>query len=307
MRNRALIFVGSWLAYLVCLTSCRNNQVEEIETIHVVVPVTVTSPRLGSMTEYTEMLATSAFLVRTVIRSTITGYVEKCSFTPGDKVVKDQVLFQLCTREAAALQNDSVNTLKINGTVILKAPMNGVAATIDHPLGDFVQEGDGLCVLVDPRSLVFLLELPFERNGLLSKGDNLRLILPDQTKLDATVRSVLPSLSGPSQTQRVVLQPKSVNDAPENLTAKVRVMTRFKPKAWILPKSCILNDEVMKNFWVMKLINDSIAVRVPVEPGISGTDSLEVISNALSTSDRILTSGNYGVADTLLVRIIRHP
>ena len=68
---------------------------------------------------------------------------------------------------------------------------------------------------------------------------------------------------------------------------------------------CILADEVMKNFWVMKLVNDSVAVKIPVETGINGTDSIEVVSPVFGATDRILTSGNYGLGDTAIVRIIK--
>jgi multidrug efflux pump subunit AcrA (membrane-fusion protein) len=104
----------------------------------------------------------------------------------------------------------------------------------------------------------------------------------------------------------MVLQPHSTQDLPGNLMAKVRIIKSEKNNAVVLPKSAILNDEVMKNFWVMKMINDSVAVKVPVQTGIAGTDSIEIISPVMSPLDRILISGNYGLGDTTRVRIIRH-
>ena len=268
--------------------------------------VTVTTPRTGKMAEYTELMATSAFLVKAVIKSPLTGYVEKCSVSPGDKVVKNQVLFQLRTKEAVALQQDSLGSLDIRGIAAMKASIDGVVAIIDHPQGDFVQEGDALGTLINPGSLVFLLEVPFELTNKIRNGNEYKLILPDNKEINAFVRSILPSMSGASQTQRVVLQPRSVTEIPENLMAKVKIIRTVNNNAVILPKTCILNDEIMKNFWVMKLINDSTAVKILVKPGIQRADSIEVVSPVFGSTDRILTSGNYGLGDTALVRIIRH-
>ena len=277
MINRKLILCLSGLFCLHGIFSCRNSRDQGETAVRAVVPVTVTSPRTGRMTDFTELMATSAYLVKTVIKSPVTGYVEKCSVSPGDKVYRDQLLFQLRTKESAALKHDSIDVMQISGVVTMKAMLDGVVASIDHPQGDFVLEGDALSTLVVPGSLVFLLEVPFEMKSLVRVGQEYKLILPDNRQVNALVKSVLPSMSGASQTQRMVLKPLSVIDLPENLMAKVNIVQNTKNNAVILPKSCILNDEIMKNFWVMKLVSDSVAVKVPVETGISGPDSIEVV------------------------------
>ncbi len=304
MMNRVLTILLSGVVCLANLTSCKNSQDQGEKAVHSVVPVTVTMPRTGKMAEYTELMATSAFLVRTVIKSPVTGYVEKCSVSPGDKVVKNQVLFQLRTKEAAALDQKNRDSLDINGLVTMKATMTGVVAAIDHPQGDFIQEGDVLSTLVEPESLVFLLEAPFEMNKIIHTGVEYKLVLPGDEEIVAVVKSVLPSMSGASQTQRMVLKPRVARDIPENLTAQVKILQTARDNAVILPKSCLLNDEIMKSFWVMKLINDTMAVKIPVRTGIQGTDSIEVVSPVFKATDRILTSGNYGLGDTAVVRII---
>ena len=55
----------------------------------------------------------------------------------------------------------------------------------------------------------------------------------------------------------------------------------------------------------MKLINDSTAVKVPVQKGIVTKDNVEIISPTFSTQDKILLSGNYGLPDTALVMIMQ--
>ncbi len=306
MINRILIFLLAGCGCLAYFTSCRGIHDHDEQEIKTVVPVTVASPRFGKMAEYTELMATSAFLVKTVIRSPVTGYVEKCSVSPGDRVLKNQLLFRVRTKEAAALQQDSLSSMNISGIVSMKAAQDGTVSVVDHLQGDYVQEGDALCALVEPRSLVFLMEVPFEMNKLIRTGEVSKVVLPDHSEIDVFVRSILPSMSGASQTQRVVLQPRTARNIPENLVATVKIRKDVKLDAQILPKNCILNDEIMQNFWVMKLINDSMALKVPVRLGVRGTDSIEVVTPRFSVGDRILDSGNYGLGDTVFVRVGMH-
>ncbi len=55
----------------------------------------------------------------------------------------------------------------------------------------------------------------------------------------------------------------------------------------------------------MQLVSDTLAVKVPVKTGISGVDSIEIVSPAFTLTDRFITSGNYGLGDTVVVRIIK--
>jgi len=305
MRNRKLLLILPLLGCMVLLFGCRNAQVTDETAVRAVVPVTVANPGTGTMAEYSEFPATSSFLQKAVIKTPFTGYVENCEVSTGDRVIKNQLLFELRTREGAALLLDSLQLPGFTGLIRVKASMEGVISVIDHPRGDFVQEGEALCSLVLPESLVFILEIPFDMKSYIRTGSECVLLLPGGEKLKAVIHSVLPSMSGASQTQRVILQPSRSMALPENLTAMVRIVKELRKGVVILPKSCVLSDEVMKHFWVMKLINDTMAVKVPVMTGISGTDSIEIVSPAFLPAERFVTSGNYGLGDTAIVRIIR--
>ena len=49
--------------------------------------------------------------------------------------------------------------------------------------------------------------------------------------------------------------------------------------------------------WVLKLVDDSTAVRVPIEVGNSNASEIEIKSTALSPQDRIILTGGYGLED----------
>jgi hypothetical protein len=61
----------------------------------------------------------------------------------------------------------------------------------------------------------------------------------------------------------------------------------------------------MKNYWVMKLINDSTAVKVLVTTGISEKDYVQIKMPVFKDSDLFLSSGNYGLGDTANVKVIK--
>ena len=65
----------------------------------------------------------------------------------------------------------------------------------------------------------------------------------------------------------------------------------------ILPKSAVQSDETLTEHWVMKLVDDSTAVRVPIEVGNSNASEIEIKSTALSPQDRIIPTGGYGLED----------
>ena len=73
----------------------------------------------------------------------------------------------------------------------------------------------------------------------------------------------------------------------------------------ILPKNAIQSNEMLTEHWVMKLANDSTAVKVPIQTGNCNADSIEVISPSLSSADRIIQTGGYGLEDNSRVVITK--
>jgi hypothetical protein len=53
----------------------------------------------------------------------------------------------------------------------------------------------------------------------------------------------------------------------------------------------------------MKLINDTIAIKVPITKGFENSEEVEIISPEFLQTDRIIFTGNYGLPDTARVKI----
>ena len=294
------------LTGLIAVTGCRQMENRSGQASHNGIPVTVSTISTGQMINYLELSATSAFLFKAAIKAPATGYVDDILVNQGDGVEKNQSLFTIRTKEAAAIMNDSIDKMGFSGIVNVKAATAGLISSIEHPKGDYVAEGDQLCQIAITESFVFILDVPFELTGFVRLHSPCEIVLPDSQSIKGIIKTSFPSMSVNSQTERFIVilaEPKSL---PENLTGKIRIVKESVNSATSLPKSCILTNETMQQFWVMKLINDTVAVKVPVTTGITEGEYIQVIRPGFNTSDLFLASGNYGLGDTVYVKVLNN-
>ena len=108
-----------------------------------------------------------------------------------------------------------------------------------------------------------------------------------------------------AQTQTILAKSNVNLFLPENMMVKVNIIKGTQSKKQVLPKSCVLSDEMMKDFWVMKLINDSTAIKIPVTVGNKNSERIEIVSPKFEATDKIINKGNYGLPDTALVSILK--
>jgi multidrug efflux pump subunit AcrA (membrane-fusion protein) len=137
----------------------------------------------------------------------------------------------------------------------------------------------------------------------VKNNQSVQLSLPDGKLVNGTVASFMPTVDTASQTQGVVIKVGGDNVIPENLIAKARIVKSLKANTQSLPKSAVLANETQTEFWVMKMINPTTAVKTPVKKGIETANSIEILSPKFTPQDKIITTGNYGLADTAKVKI----
>lgn len=290
---------------IIVVTGCKQAANNSEKAARSGIPVTVSPVRTGQMVTYMELSATSAFLFKAVVKSPVTGYIDSMQVNQGDAVEKNQLLFTIKTKEASAIIDDSLNNLKFSGVVNVKAATAGLISSIEHPKGDYVAEGDLLCQVVVPGSLVFILDVPFELSGSVRLNTPCEIALPDSQVIKGIIKSRFPSMASSSQTERFIVRLAEPKSLPENLMGKIRIVKESVKTAVSLPKTCILTDETMQSFWVMKLINDSMAVKVPVTTGISQEEYVQITRPVFKASDLFLNSGNYGLGDTAYVKVFK--
>ena len=268
-------------------------------------PVQVTTIAKETLTDTLALYGNTIFLKKTTIISPIAGYIRSINAGIGDVVENNTALFSIQTKEAAAYANPSSDTFLAAGIITVR---NGSRCEITNILkqnGDYVQEGETLCETVDPASLVVVLSFPFKENNLIASAKNCMVIFPDGRVLTGVIKKLLPEVDIASQTQQAYVGISSNQQIPENLNVQVKFQKPLTPPCAVLPKSAILTDETMNEYWVMKLINDSTAVKQNVTIGRKTKDEVEITEPDFTPDDRILISGNYGLPDTAKVVIVK--
>jgi multidrug efflux pump subunit AcrA (membrane-fusion protein) len=296
---------------LLFFVSCKDKADTSDEAVApetVQTPVTVTTIHMQTLNDYVDLNATSSFLQSNFIKASANGYLKSVKVHLGEMVHAGQLAFTLQTKESKALGN-TINDLdpsfQFNGLISIKAAASGYIQELNHQPGDYVQDGEQLAVLTDSRSFGFVLNLPYELRQYVTKGKQLELNLPDGTHVNGVVNSILPNVDSASQTQQVLIRVNQSKPLPQNLIAKVRIIKAQKNNTPSLPKQAVLTDEAQSNFWVMKMIDSVTAVKVPIIKGMETADRVEILRPQFQTGDKILLTGNYGLADTARVKIVK--
>jgi len=292
--------ISLWL-----FSSCNDTETDNTTTTNSRAQVKTTTITKGSISDYLILTGKTIYLNKTNIKSPITGYVSKVNIRPGSHVNKDDILFEIMTQEAYMLKsNDSlVTSFK---PIVVSSPVNGIVNRLDIVKRSvFIDKNSALCSIVDVNDLELKAEVPYEYRKLAQPGKKCLVQFPDSSVYQAVFYNILPEMNLQSQTMKVLAQIQSQSLIPENMIVRVLIDKNDKTEKQILPKSCIMTDELMQGFWVMKIINDSIAVKVPVKIGRQNHDEAEITSPVFSENDLIISQGSYGLTDTSYIDIIK--
>lgn len=306
MKNFSKYFIVVVVTLL--FLSCKHKETTDTEEtkVETITPITITSINYEPLEEFVELSATSTYLQKSYIKSNLTGYIKSVNVKYASFVNAGQAMFTLKTKESDAIGN-TINKLdphfRFSGVNIINASTGGFVSELNHQAGDYVQDGEQLAVISNTNSFVFVMDVPYEYKQYVTNNKEAELTLPDGTRILGTIVSSMPFMDSASQTQAVAIRVHSPLQIPQNLLAKVKIIKTSKAAAASLPKSVVLSDETQTEFWVMKLLNDSTAVKVPVKKGIETDGNIEIVSPAFSAADKFVLTGNYGLADTAKVKI----
>ena len=298
-----IVIFGSLIVF-----SCKQKAIIATEetTTSTKTPVTITTISYDPLEEFVELNATSTFLQKSYVKSNMIGYIKSVNVKYADHVNPGQSMFTLQTKEADAIGN-TINKLdpsfRFSGVNVVKASSVGYVLELNHQAGDYVQDGEQLAVISNVNSFVFLMNVPYEYKQYITNNKEAELTLPDGTRLLGTVQTSMPFMDSLSQTQAVAIRIHSPLQIPQNLVARVKIVKTNKAAAASLPKAAVLSDETQSEFWVMKLIDDSTAVKVAVKKGIETGNKIEIVSPSFNPSERFVLTGNYGLADTAKITL----
>ncbi|MDD3788458.1 MAG: efflux RND transporter periplasmic adaptor subunit [Petrimonas sp.] len=307
--KRKFTHISVILSFGIILAGCHSGQSTNPgapETASPKTPVTIAHPSdTVTLSDDVLLNATATYLLKSDAKANTTGYITSTNIKLADNVRRGQTLFTLQTKEARALGN-TINNLdpsfRFSGKTVVSSPATGYVQMLNHQTGDFVQEGDVLATITDASSFGFVMNVPYEYNQLLRNNKNLTVELTDGRNLTGYVDKIMPSVDPVAQTQQVLVKVRNGGNIPENLLATVR-LSKNRVTTLAVPKDAILTDESQSAFWVMKMMNDTTAVKTIVDKGIETDKWVQVTSGNLTSSDEVIVSGNYGLSDTAFVKI----
>ena len=124
--------------------SGNNNNADE--NISAGTPVEITNPQVINLSDFIELNAYTIFLNKEIIRTPFQGFIVKIYKNIGDEVKSGDVLFNVKTKESAAVDSLKLNigNKVFNGTIDIKAKTKGVLTELDYHNGDFISTGNNL-------------------------------------------------------------------------------------------------------------------------------------------------------------------
>ena len=290
------------LSFLLLLFfSCKNSEEKQEKEQITKVQVKTTSVEKGFLPDYLKFTGKTIYLNKSTIVSPINGYFTKVNVKEGSRVRKGDLIFEMQSPEAFLMQqNDS---LKNNyGAVKIYASSSGIISGLNVvQKGVYSDQNSVLCLIIGSNDLKVQVNLPFEYRKYAKIGSKCKIILPDSTEITGTFSKILPQMNETAQTVKILANLQSGTFIPENLLVEVLINKASGKETQILPKNCLQTDALMTKFWVMKLINDTTAIQIPVTVGNQNHDKVEIISPKFNPNEQFISEGAYGLEDTVLI------
>ena len=312
MKSRYKFILKNFIKYFTAISiiffiSCSSENKEASSPSESGTPVKITNPIRTDLTEFINLNANTIFLNKEIVRSTFQGFIEKIYKNIGDVVKTGDPLFLIRTKESSASDslNISIGNKTFKGTITINVQVNGILTLLNYNTGDYVSEGEELAIISNPSSLRINLNVPYQYVSKINYSSNCSVLLPNGKTVKAKVQRIIPSVDPASQTQTFILSLDERESLPENLNVNVKIPLSFVKGALTLPKSAVMSNETLGKYWIMKLLNDSTAVRIDIQKGIENDSLIQILKPQFSSDDRIIFDGAYGLADTASVMIIR--
>jgi hypothetical protein len=302
MKNIKISFLAA--SALLLLFSCGQQPAAVDESVPRVL-VKASSVTQGDIENYVSFNGKTIYLKKNLVVSPISGYIVSARAKYGEEVSRDEILYEIQTRESKALGSDAMSSGSI-GTIKIPAPSEGfINEIMINETGGYIVEGGSLCSIVNNRDLMIQLNVPFEYNAILKSGKKCKIVLSDNSVVNGSVYRVLSVIDETNQTQSVLIKPETSRELPENLNLNIQFVNDQHNLSLLVPRSSLMTNETQNEFWVMKIIGDSLAVKIPVIRGIESDYLSEVTSPLLNKSDQVISEGAYGLPDSTIVKIVK--
>jgi multidrug efflux pump subunit AcrA (membrane-fusion protein) len=267
------------------------------------ISVNVVAVQQNDIKEYLTFNGVTQYQKKENIRSNVTGYISWMKYKIGDDIRNGQSFASVRTKEQDALKEavkiDS-SLGKFISPITIRSNATGIINTLNITTNDYVAEGDILATVVQPKSLTVLVNVPYEYEDFVDEGTNCEILLQNEESITAKITGKLPTIDALAQSQSFLIALPDV-DLPENLNVQVKTIYREDTTAITIPKTALQTNELLTDYWVMKVFNDSIAIRQKVVPQLKNDSLVQIQSNTLKIGDLVISDGAYQMQDSTIV------
>ena len=277
----------------------------EEEKLRAIIPVSTAKVSEETIVVYQTLNGVVQFQKKDNIRSNTTGYISKLDFIQGSAIKKGDLFCTIKTKEQSALgdSNQKDSTLsKFTKPISVFSNSSGIISSIPIVQGDYVAEGDVLATVLEPNSIVVVVYVPFEYHAIISKGLLCEIVLPDGRKFNEPISGMMPMVDSISQSQKYFIRIKDIS-LPEKLNVTAKFPVDLASKTLCVPISAVQTDEQQKEFWIMKVVHDTLAIKVPVVLGLRSDSIAQIGSPNINLNDLVVTKGSYQLEDSSTVKI----
>lgn len=267
------------------------------------ISVNVAIVQQNDIKEYLTFNGVTQYQQKENIRANVTGYISWMKYKIGDNIRNGQTFASVRTKEQDALKEavkiDS-SLSKFLSPITIRSNASGVFTVLNITANDYVAEGDVLATIVQPKSLVIQVNVPYEYEDAIQIGSSCEIILQNGEVLNAKVTGTLPTIDPVAQSQVFLIAMPEAN-LPESLNVQVRTIYKEDATAMTIPKTALQTNELLSDFWVLKIVNDSMALKQKVMPLLKNDSIVQVKSDVLKVNDLVITEGGYQMQDSTIV------
>ncbi|QHI36172.1 Multidrug resistance protein MdtA [Kordia antarctica] len=292
------------LLLIISFLACKKK-VKVVSEKKAPISVSVVSVTENDIKEYLTFNGVTQYQKKENIRSNVTGYISWMKYKIGDNIRSGQTFASVRTKEQDALKEavkiDS-SLAKFVNPITIKSNATGIFTVLNVTRNDYVAEGDVLATVVQPKSLVVQVNVPYEYEDAIQIGSSCEIVLQNGKSLHAKVTGTLPTIDPVAQSQIFLIALPDAN-LPENLNVQVKTIYKEDTTAITIPKTALQTNELLTEFWVMKVVNDSLALKQKVLPLLKNDSLVQVKSESLNVHDLVITEGGYQMQDSTIVKI----
>jgi len=186
--------------------------------------------------------------------------------------------------------------------VQIHAPFRGVVSSRAAAVGQIIAENAPILTLIDLATVNFLADVPLKNLAHIQSGQKcgIRLeALPD-TRFAAMVDAINPQTEAESQSVKVRLRflADNTSSLKTGMSGSVRITIGVHEGALLIPPNALLRNDEANTYSVVTAGADSLSHTVAVEMGVTSDSLQEVVSEHLTAGMRVITEGQYGLADS---------